>query len=583
MTRSANRSIPPPTGVPGPIWLWAVAIAAAIIAIYARALSGGFIWDDVTYVVGNKLLQSSDALIRIWSDRALPDFWPLSFSLFWSEYRLFGEEPTGYHVVCLVLHLTNALLMGRILQRLGCRYAFVAALIFAVHPVNVESVAWIFQAKTTLAAALALGSLLLYLEDTRLPSHRRFAGSLLLFLCAMAAKASVVTWPAAMMLCARLASGEGFLARRGRALRRIAPFFAIAALIGAMNLWWYTGHGPEAPSELIRDDPLLSRLAIAGMSLWFYVGKALCPLHLSFVYPRWQVTVPPVITLIPLCAALLAALAVTLLRNRPRWGEPLFCGLGFYAVNLLPVLGVYEIYYMRYSFVADHWQYLSLMGLIALVVEAASRALEGRAAAGGIAAVMVVGLLGVLSYHQAGIYLDEETIWRDTLTKNPSSWMVHNSLGLLLKKQGRFDDALEHYSEAARLYPQGQSYYNMGKIFDEKGMLREALPLYRKAAELNPYYNIIFTNMGIVEARLGMHDEALADLKRAIELAPTAENHYNLGFFLEGNGELQQALDHFTLAKNLDPGNLLFDSAHQRVAAALSGKTDPRRPSPPGN
>ena len=340
--------------------------------------------------------------------------------------------------------------------------------------------------------------------------------------------------------------------------------------MGAINLWWYSGHGPEAASELIRDDTLFSRLSIAGMSLWFYLGKAFCPLDLAFVYPRWRIDPFGPWAILPLIFALLAALVVVWRRKSPPLGAPLFYGLGFYLVTLLPVLGIFEIYFMRYSFVADHWQYMSLMGLMALSAEVMGRALQARGAAAWILAALVVALFSGLSLRQTAIYQDEETIWRDTLAKNPDSWMVHNSIGLVLKKKGIFDEAMVHYQKAASLYPQGQSYYNMAMILEKQGQLQEAYELYVKAAALNPYFSIIFTNMGIVQAKLGMQEAARASLERALELAPTAENHYNIGYFVEGSGELALALFHFAEAMRLDPNNELFRSSWQRVQTSMA-------------
>jgi tetratricopeptide (TPR) repeat protein len=446
----------------------------------------------------------------------------------------------------VLLHVGVVLMLWRVLVAMGIRGSVWGALLFAVHPVNVEAVAWIFQQKTLLAALLALSSLFVYLGATdaqRKYRPGRILVSLSLFILAMLAKASVAPWPVTMLI-----------ARAWRDKRRptwadlaaTLPFWIAAAGLAAANLAWYAQPGvPEAASELIRDDGWLSRAAIGGKAFWFYLGKALVPIDLSFVYPRWHVVDPPdALALIPL-AALIVALAVTIYvaRRRAAW-RAVAATFGDELALLLPVLGIAEIYFMRYSFVADHWHYLGLMGLCALGAALSRWRPLALAVTVAFAATAIM---------RVRIFHDENTVWRDAIAKNPESWMPHNALGLNLKKSGDLTGAEAEYRAALALKPQAETYYNLAHLLEGTPRFAEARPLYEESARLNPYQARIFINLGAIQARLGDPAAARASFARALTLEDSAMGHYDLGFLLESAGDRAGALAEYERATQLDP------------------------------
>ncbi len=314
--------------------LLAVALVALTLLAYLPAMRGGFIWNDDTFLTGNPLIKSWDGLRRFWFTADPPDYFPLTSTSLWLEWRLWGMNPAGYHVVNVLLHALSAMLLWRVLKRLKAPGAWLAGLIFAVHPVNVESVAWITERKNTLAMALFMASLLAYLKFDEDDAPRAYALALGLFLLALLAKTSVIMLPAVLLLCAWW--------RRGRIRRRdILRAIPFAALSGALALVtaWYQYHRAIA-AEVVRTDGFLARTAGAGWAAWFYLYKALLPAKLCFVYPRWALAVS-FLSFLP--DLLLLALLVLLWRNRRGWGRPLLFGLGYFLVSLAPVAGFLNI------------------------------------------------------------------------------------------------------------------------------------------------------------------------------------------------------------------------------------------------
>lgn len=541
----------------------ALVFLALTWAVYSPAMRGEFIWDDWTYIVNNAAIRGKAGFWAIWRGLNLTDYWPVSYSAFWLEYAVFGMQPLGYHLVNATIHAGNCWLLWRLAAHLRCAHALFAALLFAVHPVNVEAVAWIFQTKTTLAAFFALAALWCALLAVA-PERRRWwwpaLAAQLLFALAMLSKAAVVTWPLVIALVSVWRTGSWRLSRRYWAV--LAPMLTIAALLGALNLYWYAIPGPEAVSELIRDDGWQGRLAIGGMAFWFYLGKALWPVGLCFVYPRWQWQDQGALAFIPLAALVCTGLVLARWRAT-RVGLPLFLLFAYLVMTLLPVLGVHDIYFFRYAWVADHWQYLTLMGGC-LAVAAATPAGGGRRPWPWIGKTVLVAALAFLAWKRSAVYAGEESLWRDTLQSNPNSWMAHNSLGLVLKHQGHYAEALAHYETAARLKPQAQSYYNIAKIYDEHGDWPLALENYSQAVALNPYMGAIYVNRGVVLAKSGKLEAAMQDFQQALSLGPNALAHYNIGYMLR-DSDRAQALAHLEAAVRLEPEVEKYRSTYESL------------------
>lgn len=535
---------------------------------YLPALHGGFIIDDNVLLTENALVKAPDGLYRIWFTTEPIDYWPVFNSSFWIEWRLWGMNPTGYHVTNLLLHILEALLIWVLLLRLKIPGAFVAALLFAVHPVNVESVAWISQRKNLLALLFAQLSVLAYVvsgfagESRSAQRHGCYAASLLAFVLAMLSKATVVVVPLVL---------SGIVCWRRRPTRRdglrLAPFYLVSVALTLVNLWFVARFSkPDAASV-----NLLERTLAAATAVWFYLGKALLPLHLSFIYPKWQVAAADLRWWLPL----LAVLAVTcLLWMRRRRNRALWFGWLYFGVTLGPVLGFTTSTFMEHSLVADHYQHLALIGVLALVAAGWATWREpssglARRCADGVAGLVVVAL-AVLTWQQSSLYVDGTTLFAAAAAQNPDSAFVENNLGLVLLDAGNAAAAAEHFARALRARPDyPEVHYNLARARYQQGAFDDAIEHYRSALRGRPGYAEYHYNLAAALARAGQEQEAMAELEQAVHLKPEfAEAHDALGLALTQAGRQADAMGHFEQALRLDPN---LAEAHYNLGTALVG------------
>ena len=414
-----------------PDWLLGLLLIGAVIIVYLPVWHAGFIWDDDTFLVNNPLIKLSNGLYQFWLTTRAPDFFPLTSTTLWLEWRLWGMNPLGYHAVNVLLHALSAVLIWRVLTHLRIPGAWLAAALFAVHPVNVESVAWITERKNTLAMLFYVMSLLYYLRFEDTDRWRWYGMALGSFVLALLSKTAVVPLPIVLLGLAwwqrdRISS---------RDVRLTLPFFGVALLLGLITIWFQSHNA--IGSDIIRADSFWSRLAGAGWAIWFYLYKALLPVNLIFVYPKWQIDATKLLSYVPLL--LLPAVAVVLWRYRKGWGKAWLFGLGYFVVMLLPVLGFRDIYFMRYSLVADHWQYFSIMGPIGLaaagITWASDRLQKRNIFLGPIFSSILLLVLGVLTWRQTCNYSDIETLWDMTIARNPACVLARNDLVSSLKRR----------------------------------------------------------------------------------------------------------------------------------------------------
>jgi protein O-mannosyl-transferase len=545
----------PPSRTP-PLALAAL-LALLTAASYLPALPGGFIWDDKVLLSENAMVHAPDGLARFWFTTQAHDYWPLTATTFWIEWRLWGARPTGYHVTNLALHVVEALLLWAILARLRVPGAFLAALLFALHPMNVESVAWIAQRKNLVALLFLQLAVLLYLRSAA-ALDRWYWLSAGAFVLAMLGKGSAAVLPLILLLIAWWQHGR--LERRD--LLRILPFFPLAAALVAVNIWFQT-HGVG----VIREATLLQRLLGAGAVVWFYLAKALAPLGLAFVYPQWSVDARDPRWWIPPAAAL----AVTLLlwRSRARVRSLLAAWL-FFCIGLLPVMGFADVYFMKYALVADHYAHIALAGVLAPLAAGWSRWARGpqRRLALATAAVLVAAL-AFLTHRQSGHYRDEETLYTATLATNPACWLCHHNLGILFADSGRGALAIPHYERAVALNPGlSGARVNLGLLLDAAGRSAEALPHLQEAARVDPGSWRVHYDVGIVLAHAGRWSEAVRAYQAALELRPDdATTHNALGSAWQELGDDGRARAEFERALQLDPGNA---DAHTRLGLSYA-------------
>jgi len=543
------------------------------VLAYLPALDNGFVWDDDDYVTENPTLRSADGLRRIWLEPgAVPQYYPLTFTTLWIDYQIGGLDPFGYHVVNVLLHALAAVLAWRVLRALDVPGAWLAAALFAAHPVHVESVAWITERKNVLSGALYLGAMLAYLRFARAGapddaprSRALYALSLALFVLGLLSKTVVCTLPAALLLL--------LWWKRGRAVTRelvpLLPFFAIGLalalvtveverrFVGAVGADWHLS--------------FVDRCLIAGRAVWFYLGKLAWPSPLTFFYPRWTIDSSAAWQYAFPLAALGVAAALLALHRRIGLG-PLVAFL-FFVATVGPALGFVDVFPMRYSFVADHFQYLASLGPIALAAAAATLAAQrvpGSARhAPAVLGVGVVALLAVLTARQSEAYRDLRTLWEDTLAKNPGAWMAHNNLGLLLMEEGRPEAALAHYRAAIAAKPDDAfAYNNLGHTLATLGRVDEAVTALSEAVRIAPGNAEAWSNLGNAHASRQRWADALAAYERALAARPSfADAWSNAANVMLLTGRRDDAIGAYERALALDPG---FADARRNLALALA-------------
>jgi tetratricopeptide (TPR) repeat protein len=483
-------------------------------------------------------------------------YYPLTLTSFWVEHQLWGLRPLPYHAVNIALQAANALLLWALLRRLRVPGAWMAAALWAVHPINVETVVWVTEMKNTQSGFFLLLALLLFLrlEDQWRP--RDYVLAMIGGAAAMASKPSAVVLPAVILLCVWWRRGHWTL----RDFRRVAPLVAFAAGMSLLTVieqrHHITGQGTTEWTFTVAQ-----RLALATRAPWFYAGKVLWPFHVCFIYPRWELNTASLAAWVPLAGWILVA--ATGWRFRARWwARGAIFGLGCFVVALLPVLGFFDVYFFRYSFVADHFQYLASAAIIALLAAAAARLVEKGAprwvAANRGAGAVVLAVLVVLSYRQSQSYASSEALFRSTVARNPRCWMAYNNLGAILLGQGRLDDAIDNLQRGLQFRPNDAGVHNnLGTAFFRQGRLADAISQYRESTRLQPDYPEAHYNLGNALSELKQLHEAEAEYRDAIRSDPDyADAHYNLANTLVHLNRPAEALPHYQVVTRLRPDDV---------------------------
>lgn len=576
MIRQSTKSKPAIDGSvdrKGVTLLASALIVLTVFAAYWPATRGGFIWDDDFYVLNNETLRSFRGLFQIWFKiGATPQYYPLVFSSFWVEYHLWGLSPPGYHIVNILLHSASAILIWRILTRLEIPGALVAALVFAIHPVHVESVAWITERKNVLSGFLYVLSLRAFLGFSPptlilVPPHwRSYAAAMLFFVAALLSKTVTATLPAALLLIYWFKLGY----LRRRELLAVVPMFVIGLIAGSVTALVEKHH--VGTKYLVFDLGIADRIVLAGRIVWFYFAKLVWPAPLIFIYPRWTVSAKDISQW--LYPTSLIAIIFLLLAFRKKWGRGPLVALLFFAGTLFPALGFVDVYPMRYSYVADHFQYLASLGPIVLVCALATRVVPFRVAIVGFIAMLLI--LSSLTFKQCLAYRSLETLWRDTLAKDPHSSMALNNLGTALQARGELLQAEQCYHEALAIpdcQDRGRVLFNLATSARQRGDIPQSIEYYRQAIAVQPNYPKALVNLaGILQSQRKL-GEAIDCLDRAIMYYPEyVLAHNNLASALLDDNRPQEAIEHLNIAIRLNPE---FPIAHFNLGNAYTKTNRP--------
>jgi tetratricopeptide (TPR) repeat protein len=609
--------------------LCALLLIALVFIAYTRVFNAGFIWDDESHLTQNPCIVGPLGLKEIWtSTRAV--YYPLVLTTFWALHKFVGLNPAPYHILNVLMHAGSAVLLWRVLRQLQIRGAWLGAALWALHPITAQSVAWVTELKNTQSCLFYLLSIFCFLKWQEQPrmtritriadirkqggalskaaqrrlrncrwlvssAHQwRFALSLVFFILATVSKPSTVMLPVVLALCVWWRRGR----IQWRDLAALAPFALISALASVWTIWEQKFHAGASGPEWAQTWP--ERLIITGRAIWFYLGKLIWPHPLIFIYPRWEINSSQLIAYLPLLAALTGLLALWL--TRAKWSRSVFFAAAYYVVSLFPVLGFFSVFFFRYSFVSDHFQYLASMGPLALagagivtvvgrlgelrkLSRADTNALQfsgDRIATIGLKSLLLPAISGTLlfmlvflTWRQAAVYHDLITLYTATLARNPGCWMAHYNLGIVLRDQGEMDQAITHYRQAVALRPSyAEAHYNLGRLLVQKGQLNDAIAHYEKALEINPADAEAHNNLGVTLFGSGRVDDAIAHYRKAVTIQPDyADASCNLANALLSKDDLDGAIARYSACLALSPNQA---EAQYNLASALlrMGRTD---------
>ena len=556
----------------------AARIAAIVLSgawIYSPAITGGWIWDDLQEVASNPVIKEPGGLADAWLGRAGPDYFPLKTTFQWFEWHLWGDSTLGYHLASLALHILSALLLWRILARLGVKTAWLGGLVFTVHPVAVESVAWIAELKNTLSLPpllLAIGAYLAFDRDQR---RRDLIIASAWFTAAMLCKSSVVMLPFVILLLAWW--------RRGRLglsdFKASAPFFGISLVLGLVTVW-FQEHRAVVDQDL-GIGGIWTRCALAARAMVFYAGNSVMPVGLMPAYPRWE----PVAGDWRLWLAwiVLGVLAAWAWRRRGDWGRHALLGAGFFALNLIPVLGLVPMAYLRISWVADHFAYISLAAVAGLAAAGTDR-LFGRArwpVAVGSAAVAALAALAFESHSYAAAYTSDESFWAFAAARNPGTWIARDNLGLALYGRGDVEGAIAQYRRALQINPgDDAAHVNLGNALARTGRPQEAAAEFCEAIRIRPDDTDARTDLGNLALAAGRFADAVREYEGVLRMRPTdrevlrscAEAHYRSANQLGNAGRTAEAAAEYSEALRLWP-DFIQARANLGLAYSEEGRT----------
>ena len=549
-------------------WLKALLLVVAVHFAYEPAWHGGFIWDDNTHITTNPCIVGPLGFKAIWTSSAAT-YYPLVLTSFWVQHAIWGLNPLPYHLVNIAMHAACVVLLWLVLRCLKVPGAWLGAALWGLHPVQTESVAWITELKNTQSCLFYLLAIRFFLKwraagtfAGRKGTDWDYALALLCAVLAILSKASTVMLPVVLGLIWWWSDG----CWRWQNLFRLAPFFIISAAASGWTIWEQQFHSGAVGLDWSQSRP--ERLVIAGKVVWFYLGKLLWPHPLIFIYPRWGIDASRPTAYLPVLA--LGVTFLLLWLNRRSRIAPVFFAFVYFVVSLFPVLGFFKVYFFRYSFVGDHFQYLASLGPLALAAAGITTVLDrfkkGKPFLEPVFCGTLLLVLGLLTWQQCGIYADVETLWRTTLARNPNSILANNNLGVILVRKGQLDEAIALFQKALQDHPDdpetrnnlavalAKAHGDYANTLVQMGRDDEAMVEFRAALEIFPYFADARHSLAIILLNKGQVDEAIAQFQTIREQYPDDPMaSFDLGNAYFQKGQMDEAAAFYQKALKIKP------------------------------
>jgi Flp pilus assembly protein TadD len=563
---------PIPTRMPWLLPLQAIVITLLAGWVFWPARHGGWIGDDEPYIVDNPLLQEPGRLWKAWFEPGTSiEYYPITQSVQWVQWQLWHNDTLGYHLTNIALHVISALLVWRLFSKLGLRLAWLGGLIFAVHPMMVDSVALVNELKTTLSLPPFLLAMCAWLDYEEKARKRDYVLALGFFLTAMLCKITMATFPVVILLYAWWRRGR----IQGKDLLASAPFFAVSLVLCLLTIWsgdWY--RDLQATQDDVSElGGFFYRLALIGQIVAFYFSRCFLPVSPLPIYPQWTVDPRAPLQFLPLLV--LCGSLFFLWTKRKTWGRPALFGVGFFLIMLAPFSGAKWISYMTGTWILEHLLYIPMLGLIGLVIagleQVNAKAPPSLRPIGiGIVALMIALLAGESRVY-AGAYKDKMTLWLYTLAHSSGSWMIHCNLGNAYLHEGRLDDAVAEYRKAIEIKPRNAfAHYNWGVALLQVERPDEAIAQFQQALEVDPKFAEARYNMGNAYFRKGEMDAAIAEYQKVVALFPRSfEAYNNMGNAYVQKRDIDEAIAEYQQSLRLDPDNI---EAHFNLGNVLAFK-----------
>ena len=542
--------------------------------IYAPSLGNGFIWDDDTNLYKNPWVQKTDGLQDIWFSHKIYQYYPVDFTSFWLEHKLWGLDPFGYHTVNLILHILNVLLVFWVVRKLYRRLAFPVALLFTVHPIQVETVAWITERKNLLSLFFFLWAILSYLRFDSTRKRRDYLLTVLMFTCALLSKSIAVCFiffPALYKWWK-----DGRVARQEIRLSFTLAAIGLFLALYALYLEFYQVGARGSAFNLT----FLERLALSGRIILFYPYKIIFPFNFIFFYPRWTIDVNVWWQWLFFLAAMLIPAALFIYRGRiGRGALALFI---FYVISIFPVLGFLNVYGMQFAYVADHFSYLSTPGLILLICAGITLLLDrlktritflssmGYKILSRGFFILIIIYMCSKSMELTKNYKNEMVLWSNLARDNPRCLVAYDSLAEEYRDIGEKWKVVDLYKKAVSINPAAQeAYYNLGNAYCNLGNYEEAIKAYEKAIQIDPGYLQAINNLASTYADMGKIEKAIGLWNKAVEADPAfATAHFNLIRFYFAQKKYYLAIKHCDEIRKLgipvDPEFLKLLESHRK-------------------